>query len=415
MLPFKNAASIVSVSRSRLLALSAVLGLGLTAACMTRSYHQDEQGGDAQRLEGAQLTGRTLPPKTVALTFDDGPGLGTKAFAKWLKDNNVPSTFFVVGRLARDNKSALEAIRENGHLVANHSFSHPINPPFAQLSAARRLAEIVDTHRVIKDFITGDMLLYRSPGGSWSGNSATIADIPELAHYVGPVHWDVGGEMKNGYAADWACWPKSSRETCAAGYLKEINDQNGGIVLLHDIHADTIAMVKEILVPRLKAQGYTFVRLDKVPNIAAKLKENGGRPGAGSGGAAPPPVTIPEPACTVPPLQKINAQNQTFRINHGQGENKKFHASLVTIPGKPSKRDDLTHKFDVTHNATDKSNIGFKLDAADGSKISGIRYNLSFAPGDVVEFSAQWKCFRYEGRFTYKSGATEELDIEPVN
>jgi peptidoglycan/xylan/chitin deacetylase (PgdA/CDA1 family) len=53
---------------------------------------------------------------------------------------------------------------------------------------------------------------------------------------------------------------------CAEGYIKEIERKQGGIVLLHDTHAKTIAMSK-IMIPRLKALGYKFITMDQIPNI----------------------------------------------------------------------------------------------------------------------------------------------------
>ena len=70
-------------------------------------------------------------------------------------------------------------------------------------------------------------------------------------------------------AADWECSTPQlniSVEMCADAYMKEIERANGGVVLLHDVHAKTIEMVK-LLIPRLKASGYTFITLDELPII----------------------------------------------------------------------------------------------------------------------------------------------------
>ncbi len=57
-----------------------------------------------------------------------------------------------------------------------------------------------------------------------------------------------------------------SPEACGDRYMAEIKAKKKGIVLLHDIHAKTQLMVK-YLVPKLKAEGYTFVRLDQIQGL----------------------------------------------------------------------------------------------------------------------------------------------------
>ena len=74
--------------------------------------------------------------------------------------------------------------------------------------------------------------------------------------------------MRDGYvlsSADWACWKhKWSASVCAKGYLREIRRDNGGVVLMHCIHSQSGDLVAAV-VPPLIEEGYTFVRLDQVP------------------------------------------------------------------------------------------------------------------------------------------------------
>lgn len=61
----------------------------------------------------------------VALTFDDGPSRFTPRLLDVLRRENVPATFFVLGRLVRRHPALVRRIHAEGHLVANHSFNHP--------------------------------------------------------------------------------------------------------------------------------------------------------------------------------------------------------------------------------------------------------------------------------------------------
>src|SRR5215469_2514808 len=63
---------------------------------------------------------------TIALTFDDGPNKYTSEVLDSLKDLNVKATFFIVGRMAHANPDILARIADEGHLLANHSATHPL-------------------------------------------------------------------------------------------------------------------------------------------------------------------------------------------------------------------------------------------------------------------------------------------------
>jgi peptidoglycan/xylan/chitin deacetylase (PgdA/CDA1 family) len=74
--------------------------------------------------------------------------------------------------------------------------------------------------------------------------------------------------MRDGYvmsSADWACWKhKLDAHACAKGYLREIRREDGGVVLMHCIHTQSGDLVANV-VPPLIEEGYTFVRLDQMP------------------------------------------------------------------------------------------------------------------------------------------------------
>lgn len=63
--------------------------------------------------------------RDVALTFDDGPWPGsTDLILDILKQESVPAAFFVIGRYADEHPALLRRIRDEEHLIANHSFDH---------------------------------------------------------------------------------------------------------------------------------------------------------------------------------------------------------------------------------------------------------------------------------------------------
>ena len=209
---------------------------------------------------------------TIALTFDDGPNAYTTKVADVLKQHNVKATFFIVGKMAKAHPDILARLAADGNLLANHTGSHP------QLTGTfdDNPESLIDQIRIVHDEIAPlmkptDKFYFRAPYGYWRSAHAKIlnADLV-LRNYVGPVYWDIGGDitMRDGYvmsAADWDCWRhKWTPQVCAKGYLREIRRDDGGVVLMHCIHRQS-AELTDTIVEAMQEEGYRFVRLDEVP------------------------------------------------------------------------------------------------------------------------------------------------------
>ncbi|MGA7711415.1 MAG: polysaccharide deacetylase family protein [Rhizomicrobium sp.] len=209
---------------------------------------------------------------TIALTFDDGPNAYTANVLDVLKANNVKGTFFIVGKMAHSHPQLLARIAAEGHLLANHSATHPELTSRFDSDPQSLIYQLRDVHELIAPLMKQtDVLYFRAPYGYWrSAHAAILNADPVLRNYVGPVFWDIGGDisMRDGYvmsSADWDCWRhKWSPEVCAKGYLREIRRDDGGVVLMHCIHAQSADLVAAIVPPMLE-EGYSFVRLDQVP------------------------------------------------------------------------------------------------------------------------------------------------------
>jgi peptidoglycan/xylan/chitin deacetylase (PgdA/CDA1 family) len=209
---------------------------------------------------------------TIALTFDDGPNARTGAVLDVLKANNVKATFFIVGNMAKTHPEMLARIAAEGNLLANHSASHPELTGRFDDDPGTLIYQLKEVHEQIAPLMRQtDVLYFRAPYGYWrSAHAAILNADPVLRNYVGPIYWDIGGDisMRDGYvmsSADWACWRhKWSAQVCAKGYLREIRRDNGGVVLMHCIHGQSADLVAAV-VPPLIEEGYNFVRLDQMP------------------------------------------------------------------------------------------------------------------------------------------------------
>lgn len=258
------------------------------------------EGYCASNPSAACRRGTPLPAKHLALTFDDGPGTRTAALSTWLKEQGIRATFFVRGAsLGNDPRALLAGLQADGHLLANHTWNH------VDLTAQGDDAIVSELGRldaVLSPYVTAQHYVFRAPFGAWSARDYTVLHASAMDKYVGPVKWDIGGQMTSRHAADWDCWQDSSgygvmtSKQCGDRYLQEVADIDRGVVLMHDQDygdvgnhsltagkGNTVDMVKYI-VPILLKQGYSFVRVDEIPDIRAAL---GGGEGSADAGGVP--------------------------------------------------------------------------------------------------------------------------------
>ena len=227
--------------------------------------------------------GDGLADKTLALTFDDGPAEITSELSSYLKAQGVAATFFVNGANVEGLEDVLPQLVRDGHLVGNHTHTHAA---LTTLAASEAIAEVSKTDALIEDLVPQGKLFFRPPFGDWSTDVQSALAGSGMNKYQGPIGWDIGDQLTASTAADWDCWDEGNGSRtvseCGALYLEEIAAKKKGIVLLHDgppggEGAKTLAMIQAI-VPKLKADGYRFARIDAVP-----FEGLGGGSGSGSG------------------------------------------------------------------------------------------------------------------------------------
>ncbi len=257
----------------------------------------------AQALSKAPLQGASLPLKTLSLTFDDGPGVRTRELSTYLKEQGIRATFFVWGNAITNHgagQTVLAQLVSDGHLVANHTETHRslTSQEPVKLTDAEIVEELTKVDTAIATHVKDNKWLFRPPFGQFDDKTFAALDKSPMKKYVGPILWNMGGtHAPPAKAADTECWKTAmSAEACGDAYMSDIVNIGSGIVLLHDPYftvpndpttPGTFQMV-QYLVPKLKAAGYKFVRVDEVPDIAALLPggnpADGGTPGTDGGG-----------------------------------------------------------------------------------------------------------------------------------
>jgi peptidoglycan/xylan/chitin deacetylase (PgdA/CDA1 family) len=195
-------------------------------------------------------TGPAVVPQAVALTFDDGPWPGqTRRILAILRRLHAPATFFVVGDLAQHLPQLIAAERgQHGILVEDHSWSHPLTPPFGE-QRPRTVRFQID--RTLQTLAADGVhpTLFRPPGGGWSDRVVAIAS----SLGVRLVLWSVDPR-------DWA--PGATAKGVAASVLGHVHA--GSIVIMHDGGGDRTATIRALprIIRGIRRRGLRLVNVE---------------------------------------------------------------------------------------------------------------------------------------------------------
>lgn len=180
----------------------------------------------ASLYPGSRIFGKALiaPRRAgeIALTFDDGPNPAwTPRLLDLLAEHGVKATFFMLGSRAEQEPELVRRVAAEGHLIGNHSWSHP---NLARTAAVRVREELTRTNAVLEQ-ITGERVRYfRPPFGARRPVVFSIARELGLT----PVLW-------NAMTSDWS---ETDAEKIAGALAKRIDGLKksgwAANVVLHD-------------------------------------------------------------------------------------------------------------------------------------------------------------------------------------
>jgi peptidoglycan/xylan/chitin deacetylase (PgdA/CDA1 family)/uncharacterized caspase-like protein len=226
-----------------------------------------------------EIVGSELPPKTILLTFDDGPHPRyTDQILAILKQNNLQAVFFEVGKnlgTVKDGQVKLgnmakisDRILASGSTLGNHSYSHPVLP---KLPLAGQAEEIESTSQLLRTILKADPVLFRPPYGANSDSVEQRTKSDNLKTMI----WNID-------SLDWADPVPAS---ITKRVLDEVDKTGRGIILFHDIHSRAIEVLPQ-LIATLKAKGYTFVSWNQT-GLGGQMR--------GADAAVPPPSVVESP------------------------------------------------------------------------------------------------------------------------
>lgn len=196
-------------------------------------------------------------PGLIALTFDDGPDPKyTPAILDILKRENVPATFFIIGKNGQSYPELLRRIVNEGHEVGNHTFTHP---NLGEIPGRLTDLELNATQRLIEAITGRSTVLFRPP---YFGDAE--ADKPEEVEPA--MRAEKLGYVLVGLRIDPGDWtPNVTADEIVQKTVDRAQDKNpetrGQVVLLHDSGGNRQATIEALprLIHDLRAKGFKFV------------------------------------------------------------------------------------------------------------------------------------------------------------
>ncbi|WP_328424802.1 bifunctional polysaccharide deacetylase/glycosyltransferase family 2 protein [Streptomyces sp. NBC_00443] len=272
--------------------LAGLLLLALTSVMLLDGYLRAEVGGDQRvrtgasssqvpdkvldggpilTFRGGQATTVSVPDKTIALTFDDGPNpTWTPQVLAILKKYDIPATFFLVGSMVSRYPGIVADLVEQGNEVGIHTFTHV---DLSYQSDARVNREMQQTQLALAGAAGITTTLFRAPYSS---------ETDAIDNYSWPVYKKLG---EQGYTSVFV--DTDSDDWKRPGVSKIIkwatpDDGEGASVLFHDAGGERSQTIKALptYIEKMKAKGYTFTTISG----AIQEEESAGGQQAGAGG-----------------------------------------------------------------------------------------------------------------------------------
>jgi peptidoglycan/xylan/chitin deacetylase (PgdA/CDA1 family) len=122
--------------------------------------------------------------KTVALTFDDGPGRSTAAILAILARYRVPATFFNIGVAMAARPWLVREEVKGGYAMGDHTWDHP---HMAALSAARQAAELYQTSAEQRSIAGTVPCAFRPPYGEYNSTTLRLAQQRRMGVWLWSV------------------------------------------------------------------------------------------------------------------------------------------------------------------------------------------------------------------------------------
>ena len=193
--------------------------------------------------------------KVIYLTFDCGYENGnTPAILDALQKHQAPAAFFVVGNFLSDQPDLVKRMAAEGHIVGNHTWSHP---DMSKISTQEAFSEELNRVSTLYQETTGQEMVkfYRPPQGKYSTQNLQMAK--DLGYHT--FFWSLA-------YVDWYQDQQPTHEEAFEKLTGRIHP--GAIVLLHNTSSTNAEILDELLT-KWEEMGYSFGSLDQLASKSA--------------------------------------------------------------------------------------------------------------------------------------------------
>lgn len=201
-------------------------------------------GATAYQEKYGKYNADFIAPKSqnIYLTFDEGYENGyTAKILDVLKDKQVPAVFFVTQDYVKRNPDLVKRMISEGHIVGNHSWTHPSMP---DVTLAQAKEEVTKLHDYVKEEFGYTMTLFRYPMGEF--NEQTLAMIQNLGYRS--VFWSFA----------YKDWDAKNQPDPTEAYNRIMKYCHGGaIYLLHAVSSTNTEILPKVI-DSIRDKGYTF-------------------------------------------------------------------------------------------------------------------------------------------------------------
>src|SRR6476620_867108 len=204
-------------------------------------------------------------PGLIALTFDDGPDpKWTPAILDILKQENVPATFFIIGKNGQAYPDLMRRLVNEGHEIGNHTYTHP---NLGEIPISLADLELNATQRLIESETGRSTVLFRPPYfGDAEADKPQEVEPAYVAQQLGYIMVGVRIDPD-----DWQL-PVNADDVVTRTVARAMDtnpDTRGQVVLLHDSGGNRVATVEALplLIHELRARGFRLVAVSELAGL----------------------------------------------------------------------------------------------------------------------------------------------------
>ncbi len=225
--------------------------LGAAAAVATTAGYQSM--APTGQWFGRTFTGLRRPSTQLALTYDDGPNdPHTLRLLEVLARHDVRATFFLIGRFVQQRPDIARELVKAGHLIGNHTFTHPL---LTFKSTGELRTQLAGCERALTEAVGEHSNLFRPPFGGRRPAVLRVARRMGLE----TIMWNVTGYD----------WNAPSVEHIESKVTSKV--RGGDVILLHDgghrafgTDRSYTVVATDRLISRYKGEGYEFVTIPEM-------------------------------------------------------------------------------------------------------------------------------------------------------